>query len=407
MRFLKEAEREPNDYYLLTNELLGIDPATLTVEPLGDYQVNDRMNFTVNENPAAAVVRYKSEPARLRYISEHVAWWTSIDATVGDTEIEALAQRFEDQVHPIDQQLFGKEWSPGIDGDERIHFLIIENEAWGSYFGYFSMSNEYPKAIFPNSNEREMLVINAASSTIDSEKFATMLAHEYQHLIHWNQDPNEDLWLNESFGELVTAAGGSVFGESNEIHFANNPQIQLTSRPERTFGEEDKGAFAHYAAERQFSIYLLEQFGDRFINSVTHNPKPGVLGIDEELVALDTELNFNAVFANWLIANFLDMPEIENGQFGYQSIDTISPIPQVINSASNNTFEGRLLPYGSHYYQINSNEPVRVTFNGSTLTRLAPKDPAEGSYVWYSNRGDNSTFRLTRTFDLSEVDKAR
>jgi hypothetical protein len=78
----------------------------------------------------------------------------------------------------------------------------------------------------------------------------------------------------------------------------------------------------------------------------------------------------------------------------------------VINTSSDGTFAGRLPPYGAHYYQINSAEPIKLTFNGSTLTRLAPKDPAEGSYVWYSNRGDNTTFRLTRSFDLSNVDKA-
>jgi immune inhibitor A len=397
MRALMEAAHLPNDYYRLAKELQGIDP-------VGDYKINDRMNFYVVEKPGSP--NYKSLPTRLRHISENAAWWAGISVRADDNQIQALAQRFEDEVIPINQQLFGKEWSPGIDGDERIHILIVEEELWGNYFGYFSDINQYPQAIFPYSNEREMFVINIAASNIDSEKTATELAHEYQHLIHWNQDLNEDHWFNETTSELVTTAGGSIFGESNEIHFRQNPQIQLTSRPERSLGDEDKTAFAHYAAERQFAIYLFEQFGPQFIRSVMRNPDPGVIALEAELAKLPDAPDFNNVFANWLLANFLDMPDVLDGQFGYQIIDTMSPIPNVINSISGAPIQDRLPPYGARYHQVNSSEPVRLTFNGSTLTRLTPKDPYEGSFVWYSNRGDNSTFSLTRSFDLSDVDKA-
>jgi hypothetical protein len=401
---LLSAAHPPNDYYRLAKELQGIDPSTIVPDVQNEYQVNDRTNFNIVVNPR--FFGYKSLPSRLRHISDNAAWWASIDVRLDDRDIEGLAQRFEEQVLPINQQLFGKEWSPGIDGDRRVHFLLVQEEIWGSFFGTFSMINEYPRAIFPNSNEREMLVINVGSASIDSEIFASKLAHEHQHLIHWNQDPNEDSWFNEAMGELVTQAGGSVFGESNEIHFSENPNVQLTSRPERSLGDEDISTFAHYAAERQFAIYLLEQFGPQFINSVVHNPDPGVNAIQIELDELEGSPQFNDVFANWMIANFLDMPAVMEGQFGYENIDTISPIPEVINSRSTDTIQERLPPYGAHYYQINSNEPVKLTFSGSTLARLTPIDPYAGNYVWYSNRGDETTFSLTRSFDLSGVSSA-
>lgn len=403
---LMTAAHLQNDYYRLAEELQGIDPMSLTPQVVGDYKINDRRNFYIIENILAPIVRYKSIPSRLRFISENAVWWASINVTLDDRDIEGLATRFEEEVLPIDHQLFGKEWSPGIDGDRRIHILLVQEEAWLGTFGYFSDINEYPSAIFPYSNEREMLVLNAASSSVDSDKFATSLAHEFQHLIHWNQDPNEDLWFNEAMGELVTQASPPIWGESNEIHYSQNTNIQLTSRPERSMGDEDKSAYAHYAAERYFAIYLSEQFGPQFIRSLVHNPDPGVIAIQEELNKLDSSPEFEDVFANWLIANFLDMPDLMDGQFGYQIIDPLDPVPEVIDVVTSKTIDDRLPPYGAHYYQINSKEPVKLTFNGSTMARLTPVDPYAGNYVWYSNRGDATTFTLVRSFDLSAVNSA-
>ena len=35
-----------------------------------------------------------------------------------------------------------------------------------------------------------------------------VMAHEYQHLIHWGRDPAEESWLNESMSELAMAVLG-------------------------------------------------------------------------------------------------------------------------------------------------------------------------------------------------------
>jgi bacillopeptidase F (M6 metalloprotease family) len=40
------------------------------------------------------------------------------------------------------------------------------------------------------------------------------------------------------------------------------------------------------------------------------------------------------------------------------------------------------------------------------LARLTPADPPSGQFAWYSNRGDQSEFTLTNTFDLTGLDTA-
>ena len=407
---LWQAEHLPADYHRLAVQIQGIDPG-LVVSQVGegtDWQVNDRADFFINKNLNGD---YRPVPARLRYISEHAAWWSSITARTDDTAIRAAAQRFEAEVLPSNRLIFGREIFPGIDGDRLIHILLVQEEQWGGFFGYFSAMNQYSTAVRPFSNEKEMFVLNLGGARLDSLAFAGELAHEYQHLIHWSVDPNEDLWLNEAMGELAIFLTGapeasSALGKTNAELFADDPGIQLTSRPEKRYGDEDKSTFAHYAAEKLFAIYLLEQFGPQFIKDIVSNPDPGVFSIQHELDRLPSAPLFDDVYASWILANLVDQPGLMQGQFGYQEIDPLGPAWEVIKSASGEPIAGRLPPYGTRYYKIETGAPVQVSFSGSTLARLTPLDPPSGQYVWYSNRGDESEFSLTRSFDLTGLEKA-
>ena len=405
---LLSAAHPPIDYYRLAVQLKGTSIALLTPQPAeaGESQVDDQAVFLVSGTLDSAGEEYKSVPARLRHISENALWWTNLEASLSDEDVLAAATSFEETVLPINQNLFGKEWSPGIDGDPRIHILMIEEQDATTVYGYFSNINEYPQAIFKNSNEKEIMFMNINGSSLDTEAFTGEMAHEYQHMIHWNQDLNEDLWLNEAMSSLVNPDTPEVGGLSNEVLFAQNPDIQLTARPETSFNAEDETHYAHYAAERLFAIYLLEQFGADFIRAVVQNPAPGVVSIQEELNKLEGAPKFDDVYATWLLANFLDMPDLRQGQFGYKNTDPTLPVSQIIESFGEAPVRDQLPPYGARYYQINSDQPVTVDFSGSSLARLTPADPAGGQYAWYSGRGDNSDFTLTRSFDLTGLQKA-
>jgi hypothetical protein len=405
---LLTAERPPHDYYRAAVQLLNVPLADLTPIPAGEMAVNDRANFYYNSNLAG---EFRIVPARLRLLSDNAAWWTGVDSTVSDAEILGGAENFEATVFPTNRLVFGRESSPGIDGDPHIHFLILQEESWGGFFGYFSRDNQFPTAIEPFSNQREMLVLNANAFPLDSESFVGKLAHEYQHLIQWNQDPNEELWLNEALSELayfLTGAPviGSALGPTNAELFAQYPDSQLTARPERRFGSEDLSVFVHYGAERAFLVYLLEQFGPEFIQGLAQNPAPGVISIQEELDKLERAPAFDDVYADWLLANLLIQPDLADGQWGYREFTPIRPLREIISSFGGEPVAGQLEPYAARYFEIQSEETVNVSFTGSTLARLTPVDPAGGAYAWYSNRGDSSAFTLTRAFDLSGLETA-
>jgi immune inhibitor A len=402
------AQRDPVDYYRLAVELKGMDPEQLVPEGnSNDYKINDRTNFFINTNLAGD---YRAIPFRLRHLTPNAAWWTSVTSQISESDITAAARRFEEDVIPINRLIFGKEWSPGIDGDPRIHILLVEEPRWGGIFGYFSMLNQYPVSIFPHSNQREMFYVNVGAVRMDSTAFAGELAHEYQHLIHWHLNPNQDLWLNEAMGELAIFLQTSTDTESihstgNLQAFAERPYIQLTSRPARSYAD-DRRIFAHYGSERLFAVYLLEQFGPRFIKDKVNNPAPGVIGLQKEMDRLPGNLLFKDVFATWLVANLINWPDLAQGQFGYQEIRPAPPVYEVIRATREQKVADRLLPYGARYYQIQGDGPVNITFRGSTLARLMSGDPPSGRYVWYSNRGDETEFSLTRPFDLTNLPSA-
>jgi len=408
---LMGAEYPHQDYYRLAVQLQGFsaDELVAATPNLPEPQVGERANFFVN---ATLSGEFRTFPARLRHISDNAYWWSSVDALIDDADIVTGAENFEETVFPTNRLIFGREWSPGIDNDHHIHFLLIQEESWGGFFGYFARANEFPTILEPTSNEREMLVINVSAFPLTSDTFPGKLAHEYQHLIQWNQDPNEDLWLNEALSELAYFLIGaptisSATALTNAQLFAQNPNNQLTARPERRYGEEDLSTFAHYGAERAFMVYLFEQFGPEFIQKLAANPLPGVISIQDELNAVPGAPLFSDVYASWLLANLLNQPNLAaNGQFGYREFTPILPNREIITTFTGEPIAAQLPPYGARYYEIQSGQPVKISFKGSTHARLTPVDPASGEYAWYSNRGDSSDFSLTRSFDLTGLTSA-
>ena len=407
---LMTAEHPPVDRIRLAIEIEGMTNEELIpqIPEDSDLQVNDRIEFIIKKNPGSTTPTYQALPARLRHISDNAYWWTSVKATlVTDEEIIAAADYFEQDILPINRLMFGQEWSPGIDQDPRIHILMVQETGWGNIYGYFSVVHEHPKSVETYSNEKEMFFLNLGAVAVDSVGFAGELSHELHHLIHWNQDKNEDLWFQESISELakflVGAGPSRVIGSNNAELFAEDPTIQLTSWPERS-GQKIR---VHYGAVWLFSIYLFEQFGPDLIRDIVQNPAPGVIGIQEELAKLPGSPSFEEVYANWIVANLLNRQNMADGQYGYQDASPAEIMFEPVQRFNGEPINDQLAPYGAQYYLVSREQPVQVSFDGSTLARLTPVDPFSGEYAWYSNRGDESEFTLSRSFDLSQVDSAK
>jgi immune inhibitor A len=403
---LEAAAHIPQDRFADATSIKHLAAEELTVRPEAAPKVGDRDQFYVNFDLEKD---FRQVPARVRYVSANAIWWVVDNTTLSDADVKIAAENFENSALKIDRLIYGQEPAPGIDGYDPVNFLLIDMPKWGEFYGYFSTLNQYPQAIERYSSEKEVLVINTNGQEIDSPGFTSELAHEFGHLIMWSGDPNEDLWMNEASSELAaffTASPpvGALMNEGNEQVFANYPFIQLTARPDTTAADFDRNVvFAHYGAEKLFMIYLLDRFGPRFMKDLIANPEAGPKAFNQELGKLDPSLTFNQVYADWILANLMDQPDHPAGHFGYSEVNTLQPAIIALNQFTGERLPGYMAPYSTFYYELHANDQVNVDFKGATMARLTPVEPYEGDYVWYSNRGDETSFTLTRTFDLGEV----
>jgi hypothetical protein len=358
----------------------------------GDQEVFGVSNLDTDENFQIA--------AALRYLTPHVYMWVQEGYDVDQGALERSAERFERQTYPTNRLFFGSEWSPGVDRDPHLHILHAGGLG-GTVAGYFSSVDEYSRLVNEFSNEKEMFYINLDGGMLpDSSFYDGVLAHEFQHMIHWYTDRNEDTWVNEGMSELAMQLNGFDVGGSDWV-FSRNPDTQLNTWP-----KGPGAAGANYGGSYLLMAYFLDRFGEEATQALVAHPANGTAGFEAVLDELDTGLTFEDVFADWRVANYLDDASLAGGRYGYEDLD---PSPLKLDETHARYPVQRATTvhqYGADYVELEGQGDVVIEFTGSTQVRLIPNEAHSGHYQWYSNRGDDSDMRLTRAFDLSELTTA-
>ncbi len=389
------------DLHDLAIRLRGLPPDTpRTMNPEGppDYEVGSRRRF--NASNVDTEQRFELD-AILRYRSEHVYMWVEEGVEVDQAALEAAADLFEERTYPTNRAFFGSEWRPGVDNDPRLSILHATNLG-DTVAGYYSSADQYVAAVREDSNEMEMFYINIDNVTPNSDFYNGVLAHEFQHMIHWYNDRNEETWLNEGFSELAVRLNGFDVGGSEWL-FAAAPETQLNSWPS---GPGVAGP--NYGAAYLFTSYFLDRFGADATRALVAQPENSFTSVDAVLDELGAGLTYEDVFADWVVANILNDHSIEDGRYGYDDIyippfkikQTYGPDAYpVSNRAAANQ-------HGTHYMEVQGTRPVSFSFAGSTEVSLVNATARRGRYVWWSNRGDDSNMTLSQSFDLSDVETA-
>jgi hypothetical protein len=220
-------------------------------------------------------------------------------------------------------------------------------------------------------------------------------------MIHWYNDANEETWVNEGLSELAMTLNGFDTG-GTERAFARAPDTQLNA-----WGDSPNESIGHYGGSFLFMSYFLERFGEDMMRRVVAHPDNGADGFNAVLASEGQPYDFDDVYSDWLVANYLDDPTLSDGLWGYRdlSVDAVAvdtqhriyPVQQ----------EGSVNQYAADYVLFeNWAGPLSIKFAGPTRVKVVPNEPHSGVYQWWSNRGDDSDMILTRTFDLSGVDEA-
>jgi hypothetical protein len=257
----------------------------------------------------------------------------------------------------------------------------------------------------------EMFYINIDNVTIGDDFYNGVLAHEFQHMIHWNNDRNETTWLNEGCSEMAMELNRRAHPEGNysvggsEYAYLRRPDTQLTSWPEGVAGD----ASPNYGAAYLFMSYFLDRFGEDATKALVSHDENGMDSVDIILAEdLGLSITHAGLFADWAVANLLDNTSFAEGQYGYTSIDVGRPRLDATYRVSNAPVTNRttVSQYGVDYIKVQGRSPVSFSFSGSTQTVLMATQAYSGQYLWWSNREDESNTRLTRIVDLRNASEA-
>ena len=379
----------------------GVGDIPVTVNPTPpSYEVGDKISFWV-ENGQTQVHRQIS--ATLQYVTPHVYEWVEDGIQTNLNDIKRSADLFESKTYPTDREFFGSEWTPGMDNDVHLSILYA-NELGGGIAAYYSSADEVSHLVNRYSNEKEMFYVAAVDGqTRSSSSFDDgVLAHEFQHMIHWYQDPQEDAWVNEGMSDLAMHLNGFDVGGA-DIAYSQEPDTQLTTW---TDPNEGNGNLNHYGASYLFMNYFLDRFGEQLTKDVVASKKQGIAGFNDALTKAGRPERFDDVFADWLVANDLNQANAEpKGQFGYAEITPEPPAVDQTYTRFPASAKAEVSQYAADYIRLEGSGNLTVDFSGQTTVKLANTDP-RGRYAWYSNRGDDGDTTLTRPVDLSQLTSA-
>jgi hypothetical protein len=362
---------------------------------VGDSAPFNILNMDNNQNYIINAV--------MRYATPHVYFWVEEGVNARDRDIKQLVDRFENQTYPTDREFFGEEWSPGIDGD--VHLYILFARRLGSNVGgYYGSTDEFSRLAAPYSNEHEMFYVNADGQSLSSDFIGGVLAHEFQHMIEWNNDRNEESWMSEGSAELAAFLNNFYLG-GFDWSYLSDTDLQLTAWPDIN----DDSAVSHYGGSFLVMDYFNSRFGPAVTQALVHNTANGLNSIDQTLQEagiLDPDTGqpytaeaFIADFAATLLVND---PTVQNGRYGFSgyTMPTDVAVTEEVSDCPTAVADRQVSQFGFDYIRIQCPGAGKFYFAGQTTQKVVPVDAAEGQYDVWSNRGDQSDMTLTHAFDI-------
>jgi len=400
LAILKGINLPTSDLRELAERLEGKRDIPITMEPsdiisdIGHRQVFWVSNVDSNENQQINTT--------LRYVTDHVYFWIQDGITFDFEALQSLVETFENEIYHKNRKFFGSEWTPGVDGD--VHLYIIYAEGLGGNLaGYFSSADEHHPLAHEYSNAHEAFVLSADNVDLESEFAYAVLAHEFQHMIHWYRDRNEASWVNEGFSELAVLLNGYQVG--SEYSYIVNPDLQLNDWPNNSAQTSP-----HYGASFLFFTYFLDRFGEKATQDIVTEPANGLEGVDVVLsrngahdLLSDKEITADDVFTDWVIASLLKDENVADGRYTYHNFSEApqAEATETIYECPTDYLTRDVHQYGVDYIRINCKGEYTLRFEGSSTVDIIPVEPYSGKNYFWSNRGDEADMTLTKSFDFT------
>ena len=248
------------------------------------------------------------ETAKLVKVSDNLYIYIREDYAdfFSSEELTYLSDQFENTIFPIETSIFGDtDGTLGdVDNDPHITLYLTQLPGGG---GYYDPRNEVTSRSESNAREMVYVDISLASGATDlSDKFSRLLAifaHEFQHIIHSNHDPNEHYWVDEGLAELaIDLVGYDRVGSLAQYLSHSDNSLFLWD-----YYNEAGQNRADYRASYLFFRYLADQYGTDFLSILVSNSRLGAKGVQSSLNAEGhNSVEFFSLFHDWVMSLHLN-----------------------------------------------------------------------------------------------------
>jgi hypothetical protein len=395
---------------------------------------------------------YRLRTFELKAIGNTVEIWVQTDLswppgdprpypTILDAQIQYILNEFDNKIYPIDTEYFGTPdfhdgsyaALPGMLGLPSDYYyeetgrnvILVSNIRDTNYYvptypyyiaGFYSSAFEYyfdRNVITIDCYQWERRVGPPGYEWIPGVPvtrpyvYESTVAHEYQHLIHDDYNPEDDTFMNEGcsmYAELLCGYG--IDAAYLNSYFAT-PDNSLT-----VWGDQgDINILADYGAAALWVAYLSDHYGGAdLIRYFVQSGIPGIEGINNALAAFGYKRKFEDVYYDWRLANLIRSDFPGCGKYNYKSINLNDPeiIPvriyeigglpvpwkkgtdfgNTITILGYDTGVSKIGPFGTDYIAFeNWTRPGLIFFDGDD-TALYGWTFLEEYGVWWSN-GEN------------------
>ena len=286
-------------------------PAAKTLEARQEdapIEVGTQLPFFVPTDPLLnlATCRYKGEHC---YIFVEESQW---DILVAQPDVDKLGELF-DRSTPADPErgmydlaveAFGP--PPDRDGDPRVFILVLDIPD-DRVVGYFDRSvyKHVQKTL-----RRDTVYLDARKLVFEAYLGRGTLAHEFQHLIHWGHDEDEEAWVDEGLAGYAEELTGFPETDPSMVpSFLDNTDRDLTRWPFPAAPES-------YGKTYLFASFLAERYGPELIRRVVAEPRNGIFGIDEAFKDDNWVQDYAGAWSEWIAANYA----ADDPDYGYRAL---------------------------------------------------------------------------------------
>jgi hypothetical protein len=281
-------------------------------------------------------------------VSARAALFVDEDAPSGgftQGDLVALADRFDDVIHPVMTSTFGSE--SDLDQNERVVILftpavnaLTPRGSSGFVAGFFFGIDLLPDQEGSNGGEVfYSLVPDPAGVYSDArptnavlDVTPAVLAHEFQHMVHFNErvlareaESTEALWLSEGLAQYAEEAVALEYEAAGDADAVGLFRSGTRTRSRRYAARPDtvsliistgSGTLEERGAGFLHVMYLQDQEGGDLLGRLTRSTRTGVANVEAE-----TGRAWGDLLGDWWSAIYLDGPGPETGPHVYPDVD--------------------------------------------------------------------------------------